>query len=74
MAKILSIFNLSQFTDQSLKNNMSNRKMFHSLLLVHNKYVFNVILVVATRLAITFVVDLSWLFVVMISFQFQLYD
>ena len=56
MAKILSIFNLSQFTDQSLwlKNIMSNRKMFHPLLLVHSKYVFNVILVVVTTLAITF--------------------
>ena len=53
---------------------MSNKKMFLTLLLVHNKYVFNVILVVATTLVITFVVDLNWLFVVMTSFQFQLYD
>ena len=48
------IYHNLQINLSGLKNNMYNRKMFHPLLLVHSKYVFNVILVVVTRLAITF--------------------
>ena len=33
---------------------MFNKNMFHTLLVVHNKYVFNVISVVVTTLAMTF--------------------